>query len=448
MMTAAGCSRSPGEAQPNIVLIVSDDAGYADFGAYGGQQIPTPNIDSIARDGVRFSQGYVTASVCAPSRAGLLTGRYQQRFGNECNNPGASGNGMPPEETTIAEALRALGYRTMIVGKWHQGWKKQFNPLNHGFDSFFGFRGGGRGYFPEKPTAPKEHNLYRDFAVQPESSVTYTTEMFTDAAVDFIGQSSGEPFFLYLAYNAVHVPMQALRTDFDRFAAITDEKRRTYAGMTAALDRGVGRVLGALRERGWEQNTLIFFINDNGGATNNASDNGALRGWKGSLWEGGIRVAFMVKWPRRLAGGIEFTEPVTSLDIMPTAIAAAGGDLRDYPDLDGVDLLPHLLGQKKEPPHQYLFWRYGPVAAVRHGPWKLIRCEQNPTLLLNLEENPGESRNYARQYPQIASNLLDTVAEWEKGLAAPKWRERERGRRIRIRRHRIEAVPKQDWFAQ
>jgi len=180
MMTAAGCSRSPGEAQPNIVLIVSDDAGYADFGAYGGQQIPTPNIDSIARDGVRFSQGYVTASVCAPSRAGLLTGRYQQRFGNECNNPGASGNGMPPEETTIAEALRALGYRTMIVGKWHQGWKKQFNPLNHGFDSFFGFRGGGRGYFPEKPTAPKEHNLYRDFAVQPESSVTYTTEMFTD----------------------------------------------------------------------------------------------------------------------------------------------------------------------------------------------------------------------------------------------------------------------------
>jgi len=156
----------------------------------------------------------------------------------------------------------------------------------------------------------------------------------------------------------------------------------------------------------------------------------------------------MVKWPRRLAGGIEFTEPVTSLDIMPTAIAAAGGDLRDYPDLDGVDLLPHLLGQKKEPPHQYLFWRYGPVAAVRHGPWKLIRCEQNPTLLLNLEENPGESRNYARQYPQIASNLLDAVAEWEKGLAAPKWRERERGRRIRIRRHRIEAVPKQDWFAQ
>ncbi|WP_018626137.1 sulfatase [Niabella aurantiaca] len=414
------------QRKPNIIVIVSDDGGYADFGCYGGTQIPTPHINALAAEGVRFTNAYVSASVCAPSRAGILTGRYQQRFGFEHNMSGKpspgytkADMGLDRNQKTMADELKASGYRTIAIGKWHQGNAEEYFPLNRGFDEFYGFREGHRNFFPYKTPREDVYALYDNNTIIPEGKITYLTDMFTQRAVDFISRNKARPFFMYLAYNAVHTPLQAKQKDLDRFRTIADRDRRTYAAMMASMDAGIGTVLQALKEKGIENNTLIFFINDNGGATNNASDNGILRGMKGSKWEGGIRVATIMKWPEKIRPGTVYNKPVISLDILPTALAAAHAKRTASDAPDGVNLLPYLHSTKT--PHQALFWRRGVAAAVRSGKWKLIRVQSDPILLFDLETDISETRNLAGQHPEIVKDLLHKLERWEKGLQAPHW---------------------------
>jgi arylsulfatase A-like enzyme len=375
-----------------------------------------------------------------------LTGRYQQRFGHEFNGPNdpvpgysLDDMGLDPSEVTVAEALREEGYRTMAVGKWHMGTQERFHPSRHGFDEFFGMLSGGRSYFPfDTEKVPAGRALLRNRDVVPEQEVTYTTDMFSDEAVSFIRRTKEQPFFLYLAYNAVHTPMHAKEEDLSVFQEIEDELRRIYAAMTRSLDEGVGRVLDALDQEGLADDTLLFFINDNGGATNNGSNNGPLRGMKGSKWEGGIRVPFMVRFPEKVPAGITFDRPVSSLDIFATCVNAARGSLMAQSNLDGVNLLPFLDGSVVGEPHEMLFWRRGVAAAVRAGDWKLIRSESNPTLLFDLAQDLAETENLAAQHPDKVNELLAALDAWERDLAPPKWTEGEKWERNQVMKHRME----------
>ena len=425
------------ESKPNIILIISDDAGYSDFGFNGGRQIPTPHLDRLAREGVVCTQGYVTASVCCPSRMGLMTGRYQQRFGAECNCPAIATPGftkgdlgLEPGERTMGDDLRHAGYKTMMIGKWHLGEPEQYHPLQRGFDEFYGFLGGSRSYWPIKSPGVGAAMMHNHQRLNEEEQITYTTDNLTDAALDFIERHKDRPFFVYLSYNAVHTPMHAKEEDIEQCADISPQRRRIYAAMTRSMDQNVGRVTKALRDGGLEDNTLVVFINDNGGATNNASINRPLRGHKGTYWEGGIRVPFTVKWPGRLPAGRKYHSPVSTLDLLPTFLAAARADHRGKA-LDGVNLLPFLEGRKKELPHEYLFWRLWRAAAVRAGRWKLIRVAADPLqeerelllplMLFDLEKDPGETQNLAEKNPEKAKELLHALERWEKGLAQPRW---------------------------
>jgi arylsulfatase A-like enzyme len=362
-------------ARPNIIVILTDDQGYFDLGVHGCKDIPTPHIDSLARNGVRCSNGYVSAPQCAPTRAGLLTGRYQQRFGFE-HNSALPNSSLPLTETTLADRLKAAGYATGLVGKWHLGSDDKHHPLNRGFQEFFGFLGGANPYLPQGNTDVVPRILRgREDANEKE----YLTDAFAREAVAFIGRHQKEPFFLYLAFNAPHGPLQAPEKYLKRFDTIPDEKRRTYAAMVSAMDDAIGLVLGKLRSAGLEENTLIFFVSDNGGPTEvNASHNTPLRGVKGEVREGGIRVPFLVQWKGKLPAGKVYDRPVIQMDIHPTALAAAGVPLPADAKLDGLDLMPHLTGAKTEAPHAVLYWRFNfPPSqpskwAVRQGDWKLF----------------------------------------------------------------------------
>lgn len=430
--------------KPNIIVILSDDAGYADFGKYGDKEIPTPNINKLSEEGVQFSNAYVTASVCAPSRAGLLTGRYQQRFGFEHNPskilaPGVVTEdvGLDVKQKTIADYLKNDGYRTIAIGKWHLGTLDKYFPLNRGFDEFYGFKEGHRDFFGIKGKRDDAYAIYDNDKIVPEEKISYLTDMFTDKAVDFIDRNKANPFFMYLAYNAVHTPLQAKDIDLAKFANVKDKDRRTYDAMMHSMDEGIGDVVAALKKNGIDKNTLIFFINDNGGATNNGSDNGDLRGMKGSKWEGGIKVAFVMKWPDQIPAGQVYQKPVSTLDVIPTSLSAAR-DRTTYRGLDGINLFTYLKNQRKTP-HKDLFWRRGVAAAVRSGDWKLIRVEGDPVLLFNLNADPAETKNLATKYPRKAQALLTKLSKWEKGLAQPLWYS-SMGSENQIKKHRMEVV--------
>lgn len=444
-ITGSAAAQNKPLKKPNVIVIVSDDAGYVDFGCYGGKQILTPNIDGIAAKGIRFTDAYVSASVCAPSRAGILTGRYQQRFGFEHNTsnlvaPGfnLSDVGMDPAEQTIGDEMKANGYKTIAIGKWHQGEEAKHFPLQRGFDEFYGFIGGHRDFFAYKTTPTKEQAFYDNSEVVPESKVSYLTDMFTDRAINFIAENKEKPFFMYLSYNAVHTPMNAKKDLMERYASIADPGRRAYSAMMTSLDDNVGRVLEAIKQNQLDEHTLIIFVNDNGGATVNSSDNGPLRGMKGSKWEGGIRVAMLMKWPGQLPENKTYTLPVSALDILPTAIAAGNGKQKGIKKLDGVNLLPYLKRQQQKSPHQALYWRRGVAAAMRENQWKLIRVKDN-VLLFDLTKDLSEKNNLAQQHPAVVKEMLAKLARWEKGLDQPHWTS-PYGDQNQIMKHRMETT--------
>jgi len=429
---SAGQGRKAKGKKPNIVLIISDDMGYADIGCHGCKDIPTPNIDTVARNGVRFTNGYVSCPVCSPTRAGLITGRYQQRFGHEFNTGPPPGGlrehvGLPLTEATMADVLKPAGYVTGAVGKWHLGLSKHFHPLERGFDEFFGFLHGGHSYID--PGLGTFNPILR--GTEPVDEKEYLTDAFSREAVAFVERHHDEPFFLYLAYNAVHTPMQAPQRYQESFKNITEPKRRIYAGMLTAMDEGIGKLLTKLRELGLEEDTLLFFVNDNGGPTPaNGSRNDPLRATKGTMYEGGIRVPFMVQWPRRLKAGSVYDHPVIALDILPTAAAAVGAGLPGDRKLDGVNLLPCLTGKKKKPPHETLFWRNGQNHAVRKGNWKLVKM-RDQIGLFDLSSDIGESRDLKEQRPDVLKQMQDAYERWNSQMVEPVWTIQRRQRKTK-----------------
>lgn len=432
-LTAADVSVPP--AKPNVVVIVADDMGYADAGVQGSKDIPTPNLDALARSGIRFTNGYVTAPLCSPSRAAFLTGRHQCRFGHTFNptrNTATAMSGLDLAQHTFADRMRAAGYVTGVLGKWHLGETEPYNPLNRGFDEFFGFAGGAHSYFEanDENWGPIVRNR------EPAPLQGYLTDVLATEAESFFERHHDRPFFLYLAFNAVHVPMHAPKEAVERFASISDPTRRTYAAMTWKMDEAIGRVQQKLRELNLAKKTLVFFWSDNGGPVKsegsvahgiNGSSNLPLRGGKSQLLEGGIRVPFFISWPGVLPAGKVEERPVLQIDALPTALATAGVAIDPAWQLDGVNLLPFLTGKQTGMPHERLFWKYGRNQfAIREGAWKLIYWKDElgadafaQAELYNVAEDLGEARNLAAANPEKVRGLLDAWRAWDKGNPSP-----------------------------
>ena len=463
-----------------MIIILADDLGYGDIGANGSTVISTPHIDELAANGIRLTDGYASAAVCSPMRAGLYTGRYQNRFGYEYN-PTANYErnadadlGLPEDETTLGDMMREAGYATGLVGKWHLGAREQYHPMNRGFDEFFGLLGGGTSYldpndqdahrWPRQQPAATEPNTTRlapvvgDRGDGPRAIMDgyevvevdeYLTDVFADRAVSFIERHADEPFFLMLAPNAPHTPIQATDEYVSRFAHIEEEGARIFAAMVSSVDDMVGRITATLREHGLEENTLVVFLSDNGCINYMPAvicTNSPLSGGKRYHLDGGIRVPYLVKWPAGLPQGEVYGMPASTLDLYSTLASAAGSDARTA---DSVDLLPYLRGEETAAPHEYLFWRFLPNAAVRSGKWKLWRVDltdQDPasvlsrrvrllpeqdyppvsvhgqiTVLHDLEADIGEQENVADQHPEVVERLEAALATWEAELAEPMW---------------------------
>lgn len=465
--------RAPGERPPNVVVILADDLGWNDLtlegGGVAGGAVPTPRIDSIARAGVRFSAGYAANGTCAPSRASLLTGRYATRFGFEFTPtppsmvrvlthlsnrmPGRrypavrhegeeiafDAMGMPPAETTLAELLKLAGYHTVHIGKWHLGGERGMAPHEQGFDESLLMANGLHlpvGH-PDGVEARQEFDPIDRFLWKamkhaasfnggpPFAPPGYLTDYYTDEAVEVIEANRERPFFLYLAHWAPHSPLQATRADYDALAHIADHRLRVYAAMIRALDRGVGRVLDALRENGLEENTLVFFTSDNGAPSyiGLPDVNRPLRGWKITLFEGGIRVPTFLRWPARIAAGTTYAAPVHGFDVFATAAAAAGVPLPADRTIDGVDLVPFVRGERAGAPHEALFWRSGHYRAVRAGDWKLQVNERPPggEWLFDLARDPGERTNLAASEPGRVAALRRALDAHDAEQAPPLW---------------------------
>jgi arylsulfatase A-like enzyme len=415
-----GTPAADAPAKPNILLIFIDDLGYGELGCQGQPEIPTPHIDSIARNGIRFTSGYVSGPVCSPSRAGLMTGRYQQRFGHEFNPgpPATPGTevGLPLEEKTLADRLKAAGYATGVFGKWHLGDKLQFHPMKRGFDEFFGFAAAaGHPYLDPNGGSPILRGYDR------VTEMEQTTDAFGHETVAFIEKHRATPWFAFLSFNAVHDPLETLPKYLDRFSAIENPRRRIFAGMLSAADDAVGAVLEKIREHQLEENTLIFFLSDNGGPTSQTtSRNTPLNGAKGMLLEGGIRVPFLAQWKGRIPAGQTDDRPVISLDILPTALAAAGVTAPADAKVEGVNLLPFLTGEKTEAPHKALFWRFGVQRAVRMGDWKLLD-QGSGAKLHHLKNDISEKVDLSAIEPEKLKELEAAYREWNAANIEPKW---------------------------
>lgn len=420
--------------KPNIIVILVDDMGYADVGFNGCKDIPTPNIDRIAANGVKFTNGYVTYSVCGPSRAGLLTGRYPQRFGYERNpqyRPHDPNMGLPKEENTLAEALKQVGYKSGIIGKWHQGADISNHPLNRGFDEFFGHLGGGHAYFPELLTIKDSYSVgnnesesYKTWILrnhEPIQTKKYLTDEFSDEAVRFVEKHQKEPFFLYLAYNAPHGPLQATQEYLDRFPNIVDKKRKTYAAMVSAVDDGVGKVLDKLESLKLDKNTLVYFLSDNGGPEkDNSSDNGVLREGKSSIYEGGYRVPFAMQWKGIVNPGV-YDNAISSLDIFATIAALSKVPIKEDRPLDGVNMIPYITANNKGLPHETIYLRKFDENSysVRHKGLKLVLKKNGVPQLYDLQKDIGEQNNIANQFPDEVKKLDKIRLEWDSQLIDP-----------------------------
>ena len=409
--------RADAADKPNLVIFYADDLGWGETGTFGNKDIPTPNIDSLAKNGVKFTQGYVAATYCSPSRAGLMTGRYPTRFGHEFNSV-ANKTGLHLKETTIADRLKSLGYATAAVGKWHLGGGPEYRPTKRGFDEFFGTLANTPFFHPTNFVDSRISDDVRKI----EDDSFYTTDAYADRSVDWIEKNKSKPMFLYLPFNAQHAPLQAPKKYLDRFPNITDEKRKLFAAMMSAMDDAIGRVLAKVREIGQEENTMYFFIADNGGPTQSTtSQNGGLRGFKMTTFEGGPRVPFLAQWKGKFPAGKTYEFPVFNLDVLPTIVSAAGGKVDPAWKLDGVDLMPHLTGTNKSRPHETLYWRYGPQWAVRHGDLKLVVSKggSGEPELYNLATDFAESKNLASTQPEKVKELQALWDKWSAEQAEP-----------------------------
>lgn len=440
------------------MLIIADDLGYGELGCYGGTDIPTPSIDSLANSGARFTSGYVTAPFCAASRAGLLTGRYQTSFGFEFNPIGAknseAGIGLPVKLPTIADRLRAVGYATALVGKWHLGGTAPFHPMRRGYDQFFGFLheghfyaappwkemtswlrrkrlpGGAQGRWTsadgkiiwsshmghDEPPYDADNPLLQ--GSQPVEVIDLTTQL-TDQAIDFVRHHQHQPFFLTLAYNAVHSPLQARDDYLQRHRSIADMQRRIFAGMLSQLDDSVGRVVMALREFELDKQTIVVFMSDNGGPTKElTSRNDPLRGGKGQLLEGGIRVPMILVWPGFTRPEQVIETPINALDISTSLMQACGADTEQ---MDGTGLKAVIADGEslsKRPP---LYWRVGQQMAMRSGKWKIYRPAGSRWQLFDVEQDIGESNDVAGQNPETVKTLVEQWESWNQRQIAPLW---------------------------
>ncbi len=434
IVLAGGVASAAEDARfPNVVLLFADDLGYGSVSCNGGS-IPTPNIDALAAGGVRFTDGYMTAPVCNPSRAGLLTGRYQQRWGKELNSQteppiGAPGRGtLPRSQKTIGAALKAQGYATGAIGKWHMGVSDGHHPLDRGFDYFFGMASGTSyinhdwpGVHHTMDTKKDDRGLMRGRAPAPLEE--YLTDQLTREGIAFIKRHRDEPFFLYLAHYAPHTPLQVTDKYYQRFPQIKSEPERIYAAMISALDDGIGAVMDTLDKEGLLENTLVIFTSDNGAAQYSDFDgsrNHPLTGHKRNLYEGGIRIPFAVQWRGVLPAGKVYEKPISSLDIFPTVLAAAGVAGADGHDLDGRNLLPYLKGENNGDPHEYLFWRSGPNAVVRKGKWKLLMAGEDLTRLYDLDNDLSETKDLSAKVPELVAEMKKAFAKWNEHMAAPR----------------------------
>lgn len=478
MQGPATAEQRPAQRPPNIIVILADDLGYNDVSTHGGGYAAdgagTPHIDSIARDGVIFERGYAAAAICTVSRAALMSGRYPWRFGLEFTpTPGALGRvapllfadpnrlrqievdadkaaqsksfnelGMPGSEVTVAELLQARGYHTVHIGKWHLGGtpeEPQMRPNAQGFSESLYMESGM--YLPQD--SPEVVNSKQDFDPLDKffwpnmrfgvsynngkwfEPPRYLTDYFTDEAVTTIRNNRNRPFFLYLAHWGVHTPLQASRADYDALSDIPEHRRRVYAAMVRSVDRSVGRVLQTLREEGLDENTIVVFTSDNGapGYIGLPEVNQPFRGWKLTQFEGGLRVPYMAKWPARIAAGSRYPVPASSIDLLPTLVAAAGARLPTDRPIDGINLLPHLAGiGVAAAADRPLFWRDGPYRAVQYQGWKLIMSEKpKKDWLFDLNRDPTEQRNLVVQQPQKRAELKAMLQAHHAQMPAPLW---------------------------
>ena len=442
--TASAQRPAAAAGRPNVVVILADDLDWADVSTYGRADVPTPNIDRIAKTGVAFSSGYVTASVCAVSRAGLLTGRMPQRFGftYNINDEGDEGAGLPVDQKTLAERLKPLGYRTAAFGKWHQGAERQFYPTERGFDEFFGFIAGETNYVDPKtpgivttptkadkyPITPRtgHHAMVEGPEARPADDFTrYLTDQITDRAVDFIDRSAGDrdhPFFTYVAYNAPHWPLQVPQAYYDRFPQVQDPVRRTYIAMIAAMDDGIGRILDSLESRGLRDNTIVVFLSDNGCPTRFGFCN-PDHPWgsgKFTYLEGGVRVPFVLSWPAGLKPQGISDSPVSSVDIAATVLRAASPRRPLPAELDGRDLVETA---RHPDPDRLLVWGQEPVYAARRGARKLwVSHDWKASHLYDLNRDPAEMKDLSAADPAGAADLSAEIERFRAGLPDPRWK--------------------------
>ena len=409
---------------PNIIVILADDLGYNDVGFMGSTDSATPHIDAIAKNGVRFTDGYSTCPVCGPSRAGLLTGRYQNRFGFE-DNPGPFRRteetipGIPLRETTMGEYFKDMGYNTAVIGKWHEENVPLRNPSTRGFDEFFGFIDGASSYYIKDNAKGKLMRGLKPVVSEEE----YLTDAFGREAVLFIERNADrkKPFLLYVPFNAPHGPFQVPQKYKDKFKKVENEKRRTFLGMINCMDENIGKIMSAVRQQGIEENTLVFFLSDNGGECER-SDNGLLRECKGSIYEGGIRVPFCMQWKGVLPANKEVNFPVHALDVLPTAIAATGRFLDWEWFINGMNLLPFLKGENTGEPHRFLYWRFLWHHAVRKGDWKLLKHRDHEEWeLYNLANDIGEKNDVSKRYPDKVKELMDIYTDMSDQMLDPQW---------------------------
>ena len=468
-------SKLANSGKPNIILLTVDDLGMADCSLYGEGTIETPNIDKLGSQGIIFDNAYVTSPVCAPSRASIITGRYNQRFGFEFtmherylknrfeylgfkyffdsdpwlvkwasevpNKKAINDQGLPLSEITLPEVLKKQGYRTGIVGKWHLGWSEKKLPSVYGFDEQYGFFTSHSHYAPEGSegivnqkiandwTDPYiwsgqrkgAHAIYRNNKEIKEEG--YLTDRITEEAMQFMDKKAEQPFFLWISFNAPHTPLQAKKEDVDRFMDIKDPVKRVYRAMIFNLDNAIGRIMNYLSENDLENNTLIFFISDNGGAEyTHTTENGNYGGGKNTEFEGGVKVPMILKWPGVLPAGKRFEPMVSAMDIYATSVAITNAPKMTEREIDGINLLPFLLDSIPSAPHKFLFWQRGISKAVRSNEYKLLmNDETGEKFLYDLKENKYENPEISVENQKIVESLVKAHEQWRRKNVKPMW---------------------------